>query len=232
MQNLFASWSYVLSGLLTTFQIAGVTLVFATLISAVFGVLATVRNPIVRGVIHVYVELFRAIPLIVNVFFMYFTLPTFGVDLPPFASVALGLTLWGSANGIEIVRGGIQSVPAHQWSSAWALGMRPWEIYWFIVGPQSLRAIVPSYTGLITLLIQATSLGALVGVTEFLKSTQIVIERSTMMTGQSPAFQVYLVVLLVYFFICSAFTWLSRYLERRLNAGQKRPVTSSEPTVP
>ncbi len=66
MQNLFASWSYVLNGLLTTFQIAGVTLVFATLISAVFGVLATVRNPIVRGVIHIYVELFRAIPLIVN----------------------------------------------------------------------------------------------------------------------------------------------------------------------
>ncbi len=127
MQNLFASWSYVLNGLLTTFQIAGVTLVFATLISAVFGVLATVRNPIVRGVIHIYVELFRAIPLIVNVFFIYFTLPTFGLDLPPFASVALGLTLWGSANGIEIVRGGIQSVPAHQWSSAWALGMRPWR---------------------------------------------------------------------------------------------------------
>jgi polar amino acid transport system permease protein len=84
-----------------------------------------------------------------------------------------------------------------------------------------MRAILPAYTGLLTMLVQATSLGALVGVGEFLKVGQIIIERTTVMTGASPAFTVYGVVLLVYFVICSLLSWLSRYLERRLG----RPVT-------
>lgn len=228
MDILAKNWVYIASGLWMTLQIALVTLVCSTLISAVFGVLATVRNRAVRGLIYLYTELFRAIPLIVNVFFIYFALPLFGVNFPPFIAVALGLTLWGSANGIEIVRGGILSVAEHQWRSAWALGLRPWEIYWFVVLPQSMRAIVPAYTGLVTLLIQATSLGALVGVNEFLKTAQIVIERTTIMQGHNPAFVIYGVVLLSYFVICSLFTWLSRYLERRLNPGRTRPVTSIE----
>lgn len=228
MDILAKNWVYIASGLGMTLQIALVTLVCSTLISAVFGVLATVRNRAVRALIYLYTELFRAIPLIVNVFFIYFALPLFGVQLPPFIAVALGLTLWGSANGIEIVRGGILSVAEHQWRSAWALGLRPWEIYWFVVVPQAMRAIVPAYTGLITLLIQATSLGALVGVNEFLKTAQIVIERTTIMQGHNPAFVIYGVALLAYFTICSLFTWLSRYLERRLNPGRTRPVTSIE----
>ena len=88
--------------------------------------------------------------------------------------------------------------------------------------PQALRAIVPPFTGLLTLLIQATSLGALVGVSEFLKVSQIIVERSTVMGGESPAFRVYAAVLLVYFVICSLLTWLSRYLERRLNTNVVR----------
>ncbi|SNB79148.1 polar amino acid transport system permease protein [Pseudomonas sp. LAIL14HWK12:I4] len=89
-----------------------------------------------------------------------------------------------------------------------------------------MKAILPAYTGLLTILVQATSLGALVGVGEFLKVGQIIIERETVMTGVSPAFAVYGVVLLVYFVICSALTWLSRYLERRL--GRPAARTSIE----
>jgi polar amino acid transport system permease protein len=169
-----------------------------------------------RWVIHGYVELFRSIPLIVNVFFIFFGAPMLGLDLSPFAAVVTGLTLWGSANGIEIVRGGLESVSRHQWKSAWTLGLRPWQIYLHVIAPQSMKAILPAYTGLLTMLVQATSLGALVGVGEFLKVGQIIVERSTVMTGVSPAFSVYGLVLLVYFVICSLLSWLSRYLERRL----------------
>ncbi|HBC02490.1 MAG TPA: amino acid ABC transporter permease, partial [Pseudomonas sp.] len=183
---------------------------------------ATEKNRPLSWAIHGYVELFRSIPLIVNVFFIFFGAPLLGINLSPFAAVTLGLTLWGSANGIEIVRGGLLSVPRHQWKSAWALGLRPWHIYVYIVVPQSLKAILPAYTGLLTLLVQATSLGALVGVSEFLKVGQIIVERSTMMGGVNPAFTVYSVVLLVYFVICSALTWLSRYLERRLGRNASR----------
>lgn len=99
-----------------------------------------------------------------------------------------------------------------------------------MIVPQSMKAILPAYTGLLTILVQATSLGALVGVGEFLKVGQIIIERETVMTGVSPAFSVYAVVLLVYFVICSALTWLSRYLERRLGRPAVRTSIGEVPT--
>ncbi|MDD1964311.1 amino acid ABC transporter permease [Pseudomonas sp. NPDC090203] len=216
MNFLIENWGFVLKGLWMTVRLALVILLFTTIISTVFGVLATLRNRLLWWTIHGYVELFRSIPLIVNVFFIFFGAPMFGLDLSPFAAVVTGLTLWGSANGIEIVRGGLESVNRHQWKSAWTLGLRPWQIYLHVIAPQSMKAILPAYTGLLTMLVQATSLGALVGVGEFLKVGQIIVERSTVMTGVSPAFAVYGLVLVVYFVICSLLSWLSRYLERRL----------------
>jgi polar amino acid transport system permease protein len=221
MNFLIENWAFVSKGLWMTVRLALVVLLFTTIISTLLGVLATVKNRFLWWTIHAYVELFRSIPLIVNVFFIFFGAPMFGLDLSPFAAVTTGLTLWGSANGIEIVRGGLESVSRHQWKSAWALGLRPWQVYLYVIAPQSMRAILPAYTGLLTMLVQATSLGALVGVSEFLKVGQIIIERETVMTGVSPAFTVYGMVLLVYFIICSLLSWFSRYLERRLG----RPVT-------
>lgn len=208
--------NFILQGLAMTFALAGTTLLFSTIIAIVLGTLAVTRFWIVRWVVRGYVEIFRDIPLIVNIFFIFFGAPLVGLELGPFAAVTVGLSLWGGSNGAEIVRGGLQSIPQHQWRSAMALGLKTWEIFLFIIGPQALKAIVPPFTGLLTQLIQATSLGALVGVSEFFKVGQIIVERTTIMEGMSPAFVVYSAVLIVYFLICSVFTWLSRHLERRL----------------
>jgi polar amino acid transport system permease protein len=216
MNVILENWVAILKGLRMTLALAGAVLCCTTVISLVLGVLMTLPNRWMRLVIHGYVELFRSIPLIVNVFFVFFGAPLAGLDLVPFVAATVGLSLWGGANGTVIVSGGLQSVPQHQWKSAMALGLPSWHIYRYIVGPQSIRSILPAFTGLLTLLVQATSVGALVGVGEFLKVGQNIIERETIMQGQSPAFQVYSLVLLVYFLICSALTALSRYLERRL----------------
>ncbi len=232
MQIILANKTFILNGLVMTLALAGVTLVFSTLLGVLLGVLAVTRFRPLRWIVRAYVELFRDIPLIVNIFFVFFGVPLVltGVEMTPFVAVTVGLSLWGGANGAELVRGGLQSVPRHQWQSAMALGLKTWEIFVFIVGPQAVRAILPPFTGLLTLLIQATSLGALVGVGEFLRVGQIIVERTTVMEGQSPAFKVYLAVLVVYFLICSALTWLSRRLEQRLR--QDRPALRGLPGLP
>src|SRR5574342_574610 len=235
MQIILLNRTFILNGLVKTLTLAGVTLLFSTLIGGLLGVLAVTRFRLLRWSVRAYVELFRDIPLIVNIFFIFFGLPLVlkGIEMTPFVAVTVGLSLWGGANGAEIVRGGLQSVPRHQWQSAMALGLKTWEILVFIVGPQAVKSILPPFTGLLTLLIQATSLGALVGVGEFLRVGQIIVERTTVMEGRSPAFPVYLAVLVVYFLICSALTWLSRRLERRLR--QDRPAlrgTSGLPIPP
>lgn len=218
MALLFDNWVFISKGLAETFRLAGVSLLCATLIAVVLGTVSLLRVPYLGKLIRGAVELFRAVPLIVNIFFFYFVAPTLGMDLSPFASVSLGLSLWGGANGTEIVRGGLTSISAHQWQSARALGLTTWQIFRFIVWPQALKSILPPYAGLLTLMVQGTSLGALVGVGEFLRTGQIIVERTTVMEGASPAFVVYSAVLLTYFVICSCISQLSRHLERRFQA--------------
>jgi polar amino acid transport system permease protein len=218
MELFIQNWVFIAKGLAETFKLAAVSLLCSSIIAVLLGTLSMLRMPYLGRIIRGAVELFRAVPLVVNIFFFYFVAPTLGMDLSPFASVTLGLSLWGGANGTEIVRGGLASVSAHQWQSARALGLSTGKIFLFIVWPQALKSILPPYAGLLTLLVQGTSLGALVGVSEFLKTSQIIVERSTVMDGVSPAFLVYSVVLLTYFVICSCISQLSRYLERRFRA--------------
>ncbi|MDB5415712.1 MAG: amino acid transporter permease [Rubritepida sp.] len=206
----------LLIGLRSTLYLAAVTLVAATGIGVLLGTLATLRPRWIRALSALYVEVFRDIPLIVTIFAIFFGGPFLGVPLEPFPAVALGLSLWGGANGAEIVRGGLQSIPHGQREAATALGLHLWKIYLLILWPQALRAMLPAFTGLLALIVQSTSLGALVGVTEFLKAGGLIIETSTVMRGVNPAFGVYGFVLLVYFAICSVITALSRWLERRL----------------
>jgi polar amino acid transport system permease protein len=222
-----------LTGLLYTLRIAALTLAASTLIGVVLGTLAVTRSTLVRRLVRFYVEVLRAIPLIVNLFFVYFGAPLLGLDLSPYAAVVLGLSLWGGANGAEIVRGGLQGVPRHQSESARALGLREWEIFVFVVFPQALRSILPAFAGLLTLLVQSTSLGALVGVPEFFKVGNLVVERSTVMQGLDPAFGVYGFVLAIYFILCSALTFATRRLERRLGATARRraPLAAAVPGI-
>ena len=85
---------------------------------------------------------------------------------------------------------------------------------------------LPPMTGLFASLIQATSLASLVGVTEFFRIGQVVVERTTMLEGESPAFLIYGFVLVVYFVVCSCLSQLSRWLERRLAARGTRVVAA------
>ncbi len=216
MNLVVENWVLFLSGLAATLRLAVVTLIASTLIGFLVGTTATARRASLRWLARGYVEVLRAVPLIVNLFFVYFVAPLLGLDLSPYAAVVVGLSLWGGANAAEIVRGGLLAVPRHQSESARALGLREWQVLLLVVIPQALRAIVPALTGLLTLLLQSTSLGALVGVSEFFRVGQLVIERSTVMQGLDPAFPIYAFMLAVYFVLSFALTTASRWLERRL----------------
>lgn len=216
MMLLAENAGFLLSGLLRTLELAAATLICAVVVSGFVGLMSVSRFSALRLLALCYVEFWRDIPLLVNLLFVYFGAPLIGIPLSPFAAALASLSLWGGANGAEIVRGGISSVGHHQFTSATALGLKRWEVFRFVVLPQALMPILPPMTGLLTTLIQATSLASLVGVTEFFRVNQIVIERTTMQLGHSPAFLVFAFALVVYFVICSALSRLTDRLERRL----------------
>lgn len=204
--------------LLATAALAGVTLVASNVLGVLCGTLAVSAGPGVRRLVRAYVELLRAIPLVVNVFVVFFLAPLCGLDLSPFAAVSLSLSLWSGAYVAEIVRGGLSGVPREQAQAAFALGLHRWQVFLLVLYPQALRTALPALMGQVVLLVQSTTLGALVGVPEFLKVAQLVVERTTVTEGHSPAFAVYGFVLLVFFTLCSVLTGCARRLERRMAA--------------
>lgn len=230
MELILESYRLFLIGLGWTLWLAVLTLLYATAISVLIGTFATVGNKPLRYLMFAYVEIFRDIPLIVSLFFIFFGAPLLGLSLDPFGATLLTLTLWGSANGAEIVRAGIESVPHHQVRSARALGLRQWEIYRYIIIPQALLPILPPFTGLFALLIQSTSLGALIGVPEFLRMSQIIVERTTTGEGYSPAFSIYALALIVYYIISATLEQLARKLEARLEERNARSTSGAGQT--
>ncbi|WP_426112656.1 amino acid ABC transporter permease [Pseudomonas sp. DSP3-2-2] len=216
MNLLINNAGFFLQGLLTTLALAGVTLAGSTLIGVLVGAIASSRFAPLRWLMRAYIELLRGIPLIVNIFFVFFGAPLLGLDFSPFTAVTLGLSLWGGANAAELVRGALNAVPLHQVNSGRALGLKGWEVLLFISGPQAFKHLLPAYVGLLTLLLQSTTLGAIVGVGEFFRVGQLVVERTSMMDGYNPAPAVYALILLVYFLLCSVLTALGRRLERKL----------------
>ncbi|MBV8912486.1 MAG: amino acid ABC transporter permease [Acetobacteraceae bacterium] len=233
MNLVLDNWRILLSGLWATLQIGVVTLVASVLVGLVLGVaICMTERRWIRMPIRGAVELLRAVPLIVNVYFVFFIAPQLGVALSAYMAAVVSLSLWGGANATEIVRGGLQALPRHQRRSARALGLREWEIFLLILLPQAIRSVLPSLAGLLTLLIQSTTIGALVGVPEFLQMSRLIVERTTVMDGLDPSFRVYGFVLVVYFVLCTPLTWLSRELERRLarrSGGQ--PVVAAPATA-
>ena len=228
MNTILNNLPLFIDGMANTLKIGVFTLIASTIIGFILGPLALVRPWWIRLLVRGYVELLRGVPLIVNIFFMFFGAPLLGLPLSPYGAAVLGLSLWGGANGAEIVRGGLQAVPRHQSQSARALGLKEWEIFAFILFPQALRGIVPAFAGLLTLLIQSTTMGALVGVAETLAVGRLVVERTLVMEGKDPAFEVYGVILVIYFVLCSILTWGTRRLERRLGTvGARKPLAGA-----
>lgn len=191
-------------------------------ISAILGTLATVRIRVIQAVIRGMVELIRGVPQVISLFFVYFGAPAFGLQFTPLQATIVSLTLWGGANGAEVVRGGINAVPRHQLESARSLGIAPLDSLRFVILPQAVRLVLPAYAGLCNMLMHSTSLGALVGVTELLKSGQIVIERAEYFHGGSPGLSIYGFLLVVYFLAGLTMNAAVVRLERRLGTATRR----------
>ncbi|MET8406397.1 amino acid ABC transporter permease [Streptomyces sp900116325] len=208
--------SYLAGGLRETALLALVSIAASLLGGILLGAVLTLPNRPVRAVVRTYVEIWRGLPIIVILFFIFFVLPIIGLRVNTFAAAAIGLSLWGSANVAEVVRGAVQSVPRGQAQAAAALGFSWTGRMRHVLLPQAARRAFPPLIGLVVNLIQQTSLAAVIGLLDILEASQRSIERLTLSGGSSHAVPILGAVLAVFFIICLPLTMLSRWYERRL----------------
>jgi His/Glu/Gln/Arg/opine family amino acid ABC transporter permease subunit len=205
-----ASLPYLLRGVQATLLLSATVLVTGTALGALWGLLRTFPVPALQRVMTALVEGVRSVPLLLQMFFIFFGLPALGVQMPVFLSAALAMTLWMGANLAEVIRGAIESIPRGQLEAALSTGLTYGQAMRTVIVPQALRRMLPPFVGLCTILIKDTSLAAIIGVFELTRAAQETIERTFR------SFELYLTVAAMYFVVCFALTSLSRALERRL----------------
>ena len=211
MSVLVQSLPHLLRGAVSTLALAAAVLAVGTALGLAVGLLRVLpgrAGTVVGGA----VELVRAVPLLLLLFFIFFGLPALGVRIPTFPAAVLAMSLWMAANTAEVVRGGVQSISRGQFEAARSLGLGWASTMRFVILPQATRRMVPPFVGLCTILVKDTSLAAIIGVFELTRAAQETIERTFR------SFELYLVVAGMYFVICFTLTSLSRALERRLGS--------------
>ena len=169
----------IFEGLLTTAEIAFISIIIGSLLGIILGLSRTSKYKIVLFLNRVYLEAFRIIPTLVWLFIFYFGVTTaLNVNLSGEAVSIIVFTLWGAAEMGDIVRGALQSLPKHQIESGKALGLNNFQLYRYIMIPQAVRRMLPGTINLATRMVKTTSLVVLIGVIDVVKIGQQIIETS------------------------------------------------------
>lgn len=212
--------------LVRTLQAAVAGMVFATLIGLLLAVGRLSDHRWVRAPVSTYIEFFRAIPLLVVIFTLYFVLPSFGVSMSVFAALTGGLILYNSAVLAEIFRAGILSVDKGQSEAAYGLGMRKSQVMTLVLLPQAVRRMLPVLIAQLVVLLKDTSLGFIIGYFELLRQARSLVEFFTPTFGNQYTFQLYVAAALIYIIINVALSQLAKLVERRTRRNKKAAATA------
>ncbi|MBB3678315.1 amino acid ABC transporter permease [Modestobacter versicolor] len=215
----------LLEALVNTLQVAAVGMVAATVLGALLAVGRLSEHAWLRIPVVAVVEFFRAVPLLVLILFCFLFLPQVGLSLSAFGALALGLTLYNMAVLAEIIRAGILSVDRGQSESAYALGMRKWQVMSFVLVPQAVRRMLPVLVAQLVVLLKDSSLGFIVGYMELLRTSRSLVETLNFSFGPRYTFQLYVAAGLIYILVNVLLSQLAKYIERRTSQNAKTAGT-------
>ncbi len=168
-------------------------------------------HKVLHGLALSYISIIRGTPLLVQLFIIFYGLPSFGVQLEPFPSAVIAFSLNIGAYAAETVRAAILSISKGQWEAGYTIGMSYFQTFRRIIVPQALRVSVPPLSNTFISLVKDSSLASLILVTELFKQAQII-------TARNYEFMlVYIEAAFIYWVICLLLSFLQSNLERRLD---------------
>jgi glutamate transport system permease protein len=170
-----------------------------------------------------WVELFRGLPLLLLILFLFLALPAVGVTISTFWTVVAGLVLYNGAVIGEIFRAGILSLPKGQTEAAYAIGLRRGQTLRLILLPQAVRRMLPALISQLVTLLKDTSLGFVIAYAELLRTGRNVVE----FLGGRYSIPVYTAIAVVYILVNGSLSFLARWLDRRTRRRFGRTVQPS-----
>ena len=205
-------WEFLLRGMMVTLGVALLAFPMALLVAFFAGLSLLSRLWVVRMIATTYIEIFRGTSALVQIFFVFFVLPLFDIELPPIVAGVLALGMNFGAYGAHIVRSTIQSVDRGQWEVASALNMPHALAMRRIILPQAIIVMIPLFGNEFIRILKATALLSVVTVPELTFSGKILVGH----TGLPGA--VYSAVLIIYFATSFPLAMSVRWLEARIQS--------------
>ena len=205
---------YLVPGIVRTLEAAAVSIVLALIFGLVFGMGRLSRVGAVRWFCGVVVEFFRAVPVLLMMYFAYGVYAAnnvFGVDFNAFYGVVTGLTLYNGSVIAELVRSGVHQLPRGQAEAGLSLGLTRGQVLRSIELPQALTAMLPALVGQLVVILKDSALGTAITYPELLQQGR---DAGTAYAAVIPA---YVVVALIFIVLNYGLTVLAGRVERRLN---------------
>jgi polar amino acid transport system permease protein len=198
-----------------TIQVTLLGIALTVVVAFVAGLSGLSKFWFVRWPSYIFVEFFRGSGLIVQMFWLFFALPFFGINLAPLVAGVLALGLNMGAYASEIVRGTIASRAKGQTEAAIALGMSRTQRLWRILIPQSIPAMLPPFGNIMVDLLKNTSLVSLVTVADLTWGA------NTIRTNTGQTVEIFLTILIMYYILALLLGLLTKYLEKRFALDRK-----------
>jgi len=199
-------------GLIVTLKAAAVGFAIALVLGLVFALLRRSRVVLVSWPTAFVIEFLRDTPLLVQLFFLYYVLPIYGIVLPAFLTGALALGLQYSAYTSEVYRGGLDAVPRGQWEAAIALNLGRGRTYWDIIIPQAIPRIIPAMGNYLVSMLKETPVLSVVTVVDMLNLANLIGDRT--FEYLVPLSLVGLIFLILTLVCSAAIHWLEKALPK------------------
>lgn len=194
---------------LRTLEIAIVAISVGTILGVIFGWLLNAGNFFVRAIVTSLLDVFRSVPLIIQLILFDSFIAIAGFPLPPFWSGTIILSVYTAALVAQVARSGIEAVPLTTRRASRSLGMTYWQDMRYIVWPIGLRAVLPAWVGIALSVLKDSALVSVIGYTELLRASQILITRT------AETFTVLAIAGLFYFALSYPISKASSYIEKR-----------------
>jgi His/Glu/Gln/Arg/opine family amino acid ABC transporter permease subunit len=198
----------------TTIEITAGSFVLALLIGMVGAVMQTFRSRVLRGLVAIYVDVFRAVPVLTQLFIIYFGLSDWGVRLDPLPAAIIGFGIYGGASMIEVFRAGIESVERGQMEAAQMIGMTRLHAMRLVVLPQAMRVVLPPLGNFVIGLLKDTAIASAVAAPELMFRAKTLVDKTFLSS------QIYLTVAAIYLAMSLPLSRLTHMAEARAARGR------------
>ncbi|MCD6363012.1 MAG: amino acid ABC transporter permease [Synergistetes bacterium] len=198
-----------LKGTKVTIEASVMAILIGLAIGTIVGIGRVIPLKPINFIAWLYVYVIRGTPLLVQLFLIYFGLPSLGIELEAFPAGVIGLGINSGGYVAEIVRGGIEAVPKGQLEAAKVLGLSYFQTMWYIVLPQAIRNMLPALGNEFVTLVKQSALLSTLAITELTMVGQQV--RSVTFAS----FEVFITVALIYLALTTVVSTLVRHVERR-----------------